>query len=134
MCTPQSCTRRPSCAPRTHARLWQTSCVTRKLHTAADLVSIAHLKNILEAHGIACYVRNQFLSGALGEIPAFECWPQLWIVHGGDLLRARALLSDFLEQPPAHMEQPWDCSRCGERVEGQFGQCWNCGQPHPTLE
>jgi hypothetical protein len=108
--------------------------VTRKLHTADDPVAIAHLKNILEAHGIACYVRNEFLSGAMGEIPAFECWPQLWVVHGRDWLAARALLTDFLEQPSAEFEQPWQCPQCRESVDGHFARCWNCGADYPATE
>jgi hypothetical protein len=106
--------------------------VARKLHTADNLVAIAHLRNILEAHGIACYVRNQFLYGALGEIPAFECWPQLWVVHGRDWLQARALLADFLAQPDPD-EEDWACPRCGETVEGQFARCWNCSAARPGV-
>lgn len=108
--------------------------VARKLHTADSLVSVVHLRNILESHGIACYVRNQFLYGALGEIPAFECWPQLWVVHGRDWLQARALLDEFLAQPEPAAEGPWRCPRCAESVESQFARCWNCGEQHPALE
>jgi RNA polymerase subunit RPABC4/transcription elongation factor Spt4 len=25
--------------------------------------------------------------------------------------------------------EPWTCSRCGEVLEPQFAQCWNCGTP-----
>ena len=27
---------------------------------------------------------------------------------------------------------PWVCARCGERLEGQFAQCWNCGADRPA--
>ncbi len=105
--------------------------MARKLHTAADLHSIVHLKNILEGEGIACSIRNQFLSGALGELPVFECWPQLWVQHPRDWLRARALLSDFLAQPDDAQAEAWQCPGCGERVEGQFAACWSCGREAP---
>ena len=63
----------------------------RKVHTAESIIEIAHLRNLLEAAGIACYVRNERLGGALGEIPFVECWPELWVLRNGDALqRARA--------------------------------------------
>jgi hypothetical protein len=24
---------------------------------------------------------------------------------------------------------PWTCAKCGEVLEPQFSQCWNCGSP-----
>lgn len=92
-----------------------------------------HLKNILEGEGIRCSIRNQFLAGALGEIPAVECWPQLWVTHPADWLRARGLLADFLAQPDGE-EQAWTCRGCGERIDGQFAACWRCGGEPPPPE
>lgn len=104
--------------------------MARKLHTADSLITIAHLKNILEGEGIGCTIRNQFLSGALGDIPAVECWPQLWVTRPGDWLRAKGLLSEFLAQPE-EPPQAWVCSGCGEHVDGEFAACWNCGGGPP---
>ncbi|MEM9385377.1 MAG: DUF2007 domain-containing protein [Pseudomonadota bacterium] len=105
--------------------------VARKLHTADNLMTIVHLKNILEGEGIRCTIRNQFLSGALGEIPAFECWPQLWVTQPSDWLRARGLLSEFLAQPDGE-EASWQCAQCGEHIDGQFAECWQCGAACPS--
>lgn len=97
----------------------------RKVHTAESIVEIAHLRNLLEADGIACVVRNDRLGGVAGEIPFVECWPELWVVETGNYLRARALIESALRAPAGGA--PWHCPRCGESVEGQFEVCWNCG-------
>jgi hypothetical protein len=97
----------------------------RKVHTAESIVEIAHLRNLLEAEGIACLVRNDRLAGIVGEIPFVECWPELWVVENGNYLRAVALVENTLQAVPAG--DPWRCGRCGETIEGQFAVCWNCG-------
>jgi hypothetical protein len=100
----------------------------RKVHTAESLVEIAHLRNLLEAEGIACTVRNDRLGGVAGEIPFLECWPELWIAEHGLLLRARALIEEALRASPARDD--WRCPRCAEMIEAQFEICWNCGEAH----
>ena len=97
----------------------------RKVHTAPSLVEIAHLRNLLEAEGIGCQIRNDRLAGVMGEIPFVECWPELWVQRPGDALRARGLIDIALRPSPE--AEPWKCARCGEQIEGQFAACWNCG-------
>jgi Putative prokaryotic signal transducing protein len=97
----------------------------RKIHTSPSLIEIAHLRNLLETEGIACQIRNERLAGVAGEIPFVECWPELWVQRPGEALRARALIDIALRPAPA--PEPWNCPGCGERIEGQFTSCWNCG-------
>jgi hypothetical protein len=89
-------------------------------------IAAAHYAGALRAAGIDCEVRNTVLSGALGEIPFLECAPQIWIRNPLDEARARELI-ERLRTPVAG--EPWTCSRCGEVLEPQFAQCWNCGTP-----
>jgi hypothetical protein len=96
----------------------------RKVHTAESVIEIAHLRNLLEADGIACVVRNDRLGSVVGEIPFVECWPELWVNRSGDALRARGLIDEALR--PAAVAAPWQCPACGERIEPQFAQCWQC--------
>ena len=106
----------------------------RKVHTAESVIEIAHLRNLLEAEGIACLVRNDRLGGVVGEIPFVECWPELWVVATGHYLKAKSLVDEALQAAP--VAQAWDCPHCGETIEGQFTACWNCGAPeqgsHPA--
>jgi Putative prokaryotic signal transducing protein len=99
----------------------------RKVFSSESIVEVSHLRNVLECAGIRCHIRNDQLSGALGEIPFLECWPELWIAHEGDALRARALLDE--ERRKSGESRPsWICARCGERLEGQFNECWRCAE------
>ena len=99
----------------------------RKVHTAESIIDIAHLRNVLEQAGIACYVKNERLGGAVGEIPFVECWPELWVLRNGDALQARGLIDNA--RADATPSPDWTCRHCGERVQGQFDACWRCSAP-----
>jgi putative signal transducing protein len=104
----------------------------RKVYTSDSLIEIAHLRNLLELAGIGCIVRNERLSSISGEIPFVECWPELWVCRSGDALRARGIIDLALEAPAGGA--PWTCPRCGEQIEPQFAECWQCAaaRPGPT--
>ena len=97
----------------------------KRLISHESLAHVGHVRNLLEQSGIACLVKNEQLSGGLGEIPFLECLPELWVVRDGDLARAQALIRD-MEQTAAP-RGPWNCRKCGEGNEGQFAACWQCG-------
>ncbi|MEQ1578973.1 MAG: DUF2007 domain-containing protein [Steroidobacteraceae bacterium] len=99
----------------------------RKIHTAESLIEIAHLRNVLQASGIACQIRNDRLMGALGEIPFVDCWPELWLENERDALAAKGLIDGELR--PGQKADDWTCPACGETIEGQFSDCWHCSPP-----
>ena len=97
----------------------------KKLTSVASTILIHHFRNVLEAEGIPCEVRNEHLGSVLGEIPFVETWPQLWVLNDLDYDRAKQLISEqALDESPV---RPWQCKSCGEENEGQFAACWNCG-------
>ena len=96
----------------------------RKVHSAESILEVAHLRNLLEHEGIECFVLNERLAGALDEIPYIECWPELWVREDGQERHARRLIGQALA--PRSGGEPWTCERCGERIEPQFSDCWNC--------
>ena len=49
---------------------------------------------LLEANGIETFLKNEFLSGALGELPFQEVAPQVFVLHEKDLPRAVELLAE----------------------------------------
>lgn len=103
----------------------------KKIYSAQDPLMVSHLKNVLETYGIACVVKNTYLSGAAGEIPPIECWPELWIVDDKRQAEAQTVLRKALK-PLEPVTEPWRCARCGEEGEGQFTACWNCGAARPN--
>jgi len=88
------------------------------------------MKGLLEANGIACFIKNERLFTAMGEVPFVECFPELWIFEDEQMERAAALL-DSVAATEEMVAAPWTCPDCGEVLEGHFGQCWNCGREKP---
>jgi len=82
-------------------------------------------KELLASEGIACMVRNEQLSSAIGEIPFVECFPELWVLDDETYPRAWLLLEAWLKTTPE--VSSWVCARCGEEIDGQFSACWSCG-------
>lgn len=95
------------------------------LYSSLKLHEIYHLKNLLEAEGMRCHIRNELLSRLAGEIPFTECVPQLWLLDERDLGRAQAIVNDFGRDAAA--SPAWRCANCRETLEGQFSACWHCG-------
>ncbi len=90
---------------------------------------IDYLQQTLEARGIGCVARNRYLQGAVGELPVNECWPELWVLDDRDERLALDIVSALLQDGSGG--EHWRCPGCGERMEGQFDQCWNCGMERP---
>lgn len=103
----------------------------KRVATAESLLEIGHWRNVLEQNGIACLVKNEQLSGALGEVPFLECLPELWVVADADRERAESLLADLRRDEVAADgagAAAWTCPHCKEDNEAQFAACWNCGK------
>ena len=97
-----------------------------RVYTARVLAAVANVQNALEANGIPCVLRNEFLNAGFGELPPTECWPELWVTDDHDAERARTLIAEAIE-PSTAPAGPWRCKRCREEVDGVFAQCWSCG-------
>ena len=95
-----------------------------KLLARVDNLLIATLwQRMLDAAGIRCEVRNRYIGAAVGDLPADQVAPQIWIADARDHEAATALLDEWRRPSTA---KPWTCARCGEHIEGQFFQCWRC--------
>jgi hypothetical protein len=103
-----------------------------RLMRAPNLIIGQHWINVLATAGIACELHNRYLNGALGEIPADQCAPELWLVDERDEKIARRLI-DEATRGPAPDAPGWRCARCGEMLEAQFTVCWQCGTPRDPL-
>jgi len=90
-----------------------------------DFSRVGQMQSLLEANGIATFIRNQYGSSVMGEVPFVEVVPQLFILEDRDLARARQLL--LLDQPPETTDSDWICPECGIELEAAFVQCWKCG-------
>ena len=101
----------------------------KRILTSELLAEIEHFRNVLEQNDIRCIVKNEQLSGALGEVPFLECLPELWVVNDADQGTAERLLKELRNDRSATASAEWRCPKCHETNEGQFAVCWNCGAP-----
>jgi hypothetical protein len=99
----------------------------RRVLALADPIQAGYLHAVLEEAGIPCILRNHFLGGAAGELPLNECWPEIWVLENADADRARGILNEHVQRDITS-PSGWRCGGCGETLEAQFIECWNCGK------
>ncbi len=83
------------------------------------------IKSLLETNQIECFMKNENLTGGIGELPPIECWPEVWIQDDAKENHAKEIIHRCISLENKTKES-WKCN-CGEIIEGQFTQCWNCG-------
>lgn len=98
----------------------------RRVFGSFDLLAAHHARNLLQNEGIGTLLKNEILSSGAGEIPPAECQIEVWVLDDDDAVRAESLLraGTARDRPAA----AWQCGRCGESLDPQFTQCWQCGQ------
>jgi hypothetical protein len=97
--------------------------------TQAPNVALATLwADMLKHAGIEASVQRYFASSIVGQIPPDQALPEVWVQDDAQLDDAKALLREF-QRPPW---RAWICRGCGERIDGPFEQCWNCGTAMPA--
>ncbi len=95
----------------------------KRVYRAATLLQVAHARNVLITAGIPCDLRNQYLAGAMGDLPMMETWPQLYVDDADE----QYALSVLARAATAQSGAPWICEQCKEQLEPQFTCCWRCG-------
>lgn len=100
----------------------------KTVYSASNVSLVSIIQNVLHGHGIRCWLKNEFLSAGMGELPPIECWPQL-CVHDEDFSEAKRIVEEALTPQET---ASWKCDSCGEVHEGQFTECWKCGKDRPS--
>lgn len=100
-------------------------------YVAHNLAQAHLIKGFLDSEGIFAVVRGEHLVALQGEIPiTMDTLPSIWVPEE-DRARARELIEQALKDDlPA---DDWTCIGCGEAVEGQFTECWQCGAARATV-
>ena len=107
----------------------------KRIYTAANAVDAHMFKDLLAQEAIDALVRgDDFVPLQGGSLFRMETRPSVWVLDDDRLPRARELAAEFGSgRPPAPEPSAWRC-RCGETMEGQFTECWNCGRERPEGE
>ena len=96
-----------------------------KIFTHPDLAWTTFLYEMLLSENVACTLKNGGLSGGVGDLPAHEVWPEIWLTDLSNKQHARSLLA--AHEVKTEEENSWTCAQCGEVIESQFTACWQCG-------
>lgn len=100
----------------------------KQVYEASDPVNAEIVKDYLVSHGVDAIVQGAFGWGGRGDLPA-NAYPRIYVIRDAQAGYARTLIDMFEsnEEPrPA-----WTCPQCGERLAGQFSDCWQCGTERP---
>ncbi len=60
-----------------------------------DIALVGHYQSVLEGSGIETFMKNQFGTGGLGELPFVEVVPQLWVLNEAEAPRAIAMIKEL---------------------------------------
>ncbi|WP_298830469.1 DUF2007 domain-containing protein [uncultured Piscinibacter sp.] len=100
----------------------------RRLISAPNLALATLWADMLTNAGIEASVQRAYAGSIAGELPPDQALPEVWVTDDERLEAARALLVQLRHPPHRH----WLCPGCGERIDGPFEQCWNCGAAMPS--
>ena len=106
----------------------------KQVYLAANPIEANVLAELLRVEGIQAIVQGEHLYAIRGVVPM--SYPTVWVIEDEDYDRARELALEFDRAQRAATGQdaqvPWQCSECGEVIEGHFDQCWQCGADRPA--
>jgi hypothetical protein len=100
-----------------------------KVFESFEFSRVGQMQSLLESNGIRTFLKNEFGSSVIGDLPFVEVVPQLFVLEEKDVPKAQELLK--LDLPVEDSGKEWSCPGCGITVEGNFIQCWQCGAAHP---
>jgi len=84
---------------------------------------VNNVKNLIEAQGISTFIKNEFSQGAVGEISAFDSWPEIWVFDDSDFEQANEIVKS---SQSTGTDVDWVCENCAEKNGPSFEICWNC--------
>lgn len=97
----------------------------KAVYEASDRIEARLLADMLEANRIRSFIQGDYLAGGAGELPTLQ-FPVIWVMDDRDVALARKLIDGYFESVGSSTG-PWTCPNCGESLDGNFQQCWQCG-------
>ena len=101
----------------------------QRVFIASGISEARLVQQMLEAAGVSVQLFNDHAVGGLGELPATETWPEVWVEREHQLAYARSLVRDY----EYASDETVDCKGCTESNPVTFEICWNCRQPQPVV-
>lgn len=106
-----------------------------KLFDSDDRFLIQRLRSELETAGIPYLMKNEYVAGAVGELPWQDVQQQVWLLDESWSQQAGKLVHTLQADDRNSGEKTdWQCQQCGEANEGEFAICWQCQAPKPESD
>lgn len=114
----------------------------KHVYSGRDEMDAHFVKGLLEQEGIEARVMGAALESAFSTLPLSDkSLPSVWVLDD-DEPRARVIVDQYRQVDAANANDTndvnedaprptWKCPNCGQDVEEQFTQCWNCGHERP---
>ena len=95
----------------------------KMVYTDENHFIVNNIKNLIDAQKISTFIKNEFAQGAIGEISAFDSWPEIWVFNDDDFDRAVEIVKG---SQGCKNSADWVCNNCLEKNDPSFEICWNC--------
>lgn len=93
-----------------------------------DTAKVGMIDEILKESGILTMLKNFTGGSNITSIPIPTLYPTIYVLNESQVNEAKELIKEFFEAKPASTEE-WNCSKCGEIVDGFLSECWSCQNP-----
>lgn len=106
----------------------------KKVYIAQNPPDAHFVAGILQEHGISCEVLGEDLWSARGALSVSpDTLPAVWIRDDDKFEQAQKLVRQYENKTlnATAGDNPWKCPNCGEEIEAQYTDCWQCGTSRP---
>lgn len=93
------------------------------IYTHQNNMMVESVRSLLNYERIETQLKNEYASGASGDLAAIETWPEVWVVNEKDYKKAEELVESVLSKTKG---SDWFCRECKEKNADTFELCWNC--------
>lgn len=96
------------------------------IYTHENKLLVENARNLLQIEGINTVIKNEFSSGAAGDLAPMDTWPELWLVDESQFTKAKTVIGTMQAKACGG---DWRCNQCQEINGAAFEVCWSCGTP-----
>ena len=93
-----------------------------------DTAKVGMIDELLKGSGIPTILKNFTGGSNITAVPIPTLYPTIYVLNESQVNKARELIKEIFEAKPASTEE-WNCSECGEIVDGFLSECWSCQNP-----
>lgn len=98
------------------------------IFTQQNSFLVHNARNVIESAGIETVLRNEYASGAAGDLAPLDTWVELWVVNDSDYSKAMKIIESISSD---NNGKEWICQHCGETNPASFDVCWKCQADRP---